>query len=79
MSSRRRRSDAMEVLVCTDSRSSVNDARSKLEFADARDSQSAPNNSTTRPIKFSPRANKLLYYDARWQGSFAATTFPKLF
>ena len=42
ISSLRRRNDAIDVLVCTDSRSSVNDARSKLEFADARDSQSAP-------------------------------------
>lgn len=42
MSRRRRRNDAIDVLVCTDSWSSASDARSKLELADANDSVSAP-------------------------------------
>jgi len=42
INSLRRRSDAIDVLVCTDSRSSTRDARSKLELAEISDSQSAP-------------------------------------
>ena len=50
INSRRRRRDAIEVLVWTDSESSASDARSKLEAADTSDSQSAPVTMQCQPL-----------------------------